>query len=248
MKLHKFKKFIKDNEDVLQCNIDNKVAYLKFDKKYLQFCQENYDGFLLFILLIAMKNNKDIIIDGSISYKLYHNLVNNVMYIIQCVLPEFHIIKITCNSFDNNKYNPKGISCGLSCDVDSLSCVEDRYFKECGNLKLTHVTNFYLGACVKRATHDNRIEKIKKYGSNKNLELMLINTNFTEINNLSHHYYHTLKNLCVPLFFQKLFKHYFYASCFISKAISNAISNATSNSTCSKVIWYAYKKNWSIIN
>jgi hypothetical protein len=218
MHLCEYRKYIENGKGIVECMIkfdtNEKRAYFTCDPKYLEYCQDNYDGFLVLLFLVAMHKKKNITIEGSVSYKLYFNLVNYIMPIIKYILPEYHMIKISCDSFDDRKYNNHGVACGLSCGVDSLSCLNDHYFKECGNLKLTHVTSFYLGACRTREIYENRIQNVKEYLSHTNLQFMEIDTNFTEINYLEHHFFHTFKNLCMPLFFQKLFRHYFYGSCF----------------------------------
>ena len=219
MHLKNFRKYIENGKGIVECIIkfgkNEKRAYFTCDPKYLEYCQDNYDGFLVLVFLIGMHKKQDIIIEGRVSYKLYFNLINYVMPMIKYILPQFHMIQISCESFDDRKYDNTAVACGLSCGVDSLSCLDDHYFKkECGNLKLTHVTSFYLGACRTREIYENRLQNIKKYLSHTNLELMIIDTNFTEINYLEHHFFHTFKNLCMPLFFQKLFRHYFYGSCF----------------------------------
>ena len=69
MKLSNLKIYEKDNLGQIECLIDNKKGWLKFDKSYLGYVQNTYDGFLVLILLIAMKKNENIEIDGIISYK-----------------------------------------------------------------------------------------------------------------------------------------------------------------------------------
>jgi len=215
MKLSNLKIFEKDNFGHIECLVNNNKAWLKFNKLYLSYAQNTYDGFLVLILLVAMKNNENIEIDGIISYKLYHNITTYLMSLIQILHPTFHIIKINCKGFDyGTNYNNSGIGCGLSCGVDSLSCLEDYYFNDCKTFKLTHVTNFYVGACNRKDTYMNRLKNVTDYVNETNLSLLHVDSNFTSINNLDHQYFHTFRNLAVPLFFQKLFKKYYYASCF----------------------------------
>lgn len=215
MKLSNLKIYEKDNNGLIECQVDTKNAYLKFNKSYLQYVQNTYDGFLVLILVIAMKNNENIEIDGNISYKLYHNITTYLMPLIQILHPTFYIIKINCKDYDyGTKYNNFGVGCGLSCGVDSLSCLEDYYFNDCKTFKLTHVTNFNVGACNRKDTYMNRLKNITNYVEETELSLLHVDSNFTSINNLDHQYFHTFRNLAVPLFFQKLFKKYYYASCF----------------------------------
>ena len=215
MKLSNLKIYEKDNLGQIECLIDNKKGCLKFDKSYLGYVQNTYDGFLVLILLIAMKKNENIEIDGIISYKLYHNITLYLMPLIQIIHPTFYIIKINCKNFDyGTNYNNTGVGCGLSCGVDSLCCLEDYYFNDCKTYNLTHVTNFNAGSCNKKTTYENRLININNYVNETNLKLLCVDTNFININNLDHQYFHMFRNLSIPLFFQKLFKKYYYGSCF----------------------------------
>lgn len=215
MKLSNLKIYEKDNFGYIECLIDKKNGWLKFDKSYLEYVQNTYDGFLVLVLLIAMKKNQNIEIDGIISYKLYHNITLYLMPLIKIIHPTFNIIKISCKEFDygTNYYNV-GVGCGLSCGVDSLCCLEDYYFNDCRTYNLTHVTNFNAGSCREKNTYENRLININNYVNETNLKLLYVDTNFITINNLDHQYFHMFRNLSVPLFFQKLFKKYYYGSCF----------------------------------
>ena len=215
MKLSNLKIIEQNNFGYIECLIDNKKGWLKFDRSYLGYVQNTYDGFLVLILLIAMKKNENIEIDGTISYKLYHNITSYLMPLIKIIHATFNIIKITCKDFDYGKnYNNSGVGCGLSCGVDSLCCLEDYYFNDCKTFNLTHVTNFNAGSCNKKNTYENRLTNINNYVNETNLKLLYVDTNFININNLDHQYFHMFRNLSIPLFFQKLFKKYYYGSCF----------------------------------
>ena len=215
MKLSNIKIYETDDFGQIECLIDKQIGWLKFDKSYLEYVQNTYDGFLVLILLIAMKKKKNIEIDGIISYKLYHNITLYLMPLIKIIHPKFHIIKISCKDFDyGTYYNNTGVGCGLSCGVDSLCCLEDYYFNDCKTYNLTHVTNFNAGSCNNKETYENRLINIKNYVNETNLNFLYVDTNFTTINNLDHQYFHMFRNLSIPLFFQKLFKKYYYGSCF----------------------------------
>ena len=63
MRLSNLKVFEKDNFGHIECLVNNNKAWLKFNKSYLSYVQNTYDGFLVLILLVAMKNNENIEID-----------------------------------------------------------------------------------------------------------------------------------------------------------------------------------------
>jgi hypothetical protein len=216
MYISNFRKCIINNKTRVECVIDyvNKIL-IETDEKFIDGVQENYDGFLVLVLVVAMKKNEDIEIDGKVSFKLYYNIVNHIMPIIKIIHPDFEIIKIKVNGFTDEKFDTNyGVGCGLSCGVDSLCCIEDYYFKQCKSYKLTHLTNFFAGATTNRTVYENKLINIGNYIDEIGLDFMQVNTNFYKINNLEHQYFHTLRNLSIPLFFQKLFNKYYYASSF----------------------------------
>lgn len=108
----------------IECNIDNMILSFCFSIDYIDYACENYDGILLLMLPVAMKRNEKIKIKGVISYKLYHNIVHNIMKLFSIMFEECkHYIEIDADGFSHGEnYNNVAIGCGLSCGVDSLNC------------------------------------------------------------------------------------------------------------------------------
>jgi hypothetical protein len=196
--------------------VDEQKIFLEFDESYGEYVSPNYDGALILVLPIAMRNKEDIIIKGRVSYKLYHNVKNYFMKIINIMIPECTIINIIPDSFSyGENYDNNGVGCGLSCGIDSLCCLEDYYFNEEDSpYKLTHVTNFFAGASSNLIQYNKRLYNGLEYIKNTSLKMFSIITNFTKINTYGHQKIHVLRNLAIPLFFQKLFKKYYYSSGF----------------------------------
>ena len=229
MKLSNIKRDLRTDCGIVECIIDKKKkAIIKFNKEYFEYTDLSYDGFLILVLPLAMKNHEHIYIDGKISFRLYYKLIHNIMPIIKIVHPDFKIIDIHHNGFNTEKFDTnESVGCGISCGVDSLCCIEDFYFNECGEYKLTHLTNFNAGSYTYKEVYRNKLINIKNYIKETSLDFLQIDSNFSVINNLEHQYFHTLRNLSIPLFFQRLFKKYYYASCFTyqdSKCVPNSKS------------------------
>jgi len=215
MIISNFQKYIKNGKTRVECVIDNvNKVLLECAPEYINYVQDTYDGFLVLMLCVAMKENKNIEIKGKLSYKLYYNIVHHVMPIIRILHPSFYMIQIKVKEFTEEKYDAWGNGCGLSCGIDSLACIEDYYFKNCRSYKLTHLTNFFAGATKNRQVYENKLINIQNYIDETDLSFLQVYTNFHKANNLEHQYFHTLRNLSVPLFFQKLFKRYYYSSSF----------------------------------
>ena len=165
MYIDQFQKMIINNKTRVECvmNHVNKIL-IECDEKYIDGVQENYDGFLVLVLVVAMKKNEDIEINGLVSFKLYYNIVNHVMPIIKIVHPDFSIVKIKIKGFTEKLYETNNsVGCGLSCGVDSLCCIQDYYYKNCRSFKLTHLTNFFAGATTNRTVYENKLVNIQNY-------------------------------------------------------------------------------------
>ena len=80
MKLDHLKIEINDDKCVISCIVDdNKRIVLKVDKKYKEYAQYTYDGFVVLMLVVAMKNNENIEVNGIMSAKLYYKLKTHIM-------------------------------------------------------------------------------------------------------------------------------------------------------------------------
>ena len=208
-------KNLKINKNTTTFLINDKEIYLKYSIEYEKYISSNYDGPLILALPIAMRNNENLIVKGKVSYKLFHNVKHYLMKIINIMIPECKPIKIEVDDFSYSKeYNNVGVGCGLSCGIDSLCCLQDYYFdiEDCP-YKLTHVTNFNAGASGNMSTVFNkRVSNVELYCQETTLNILKVDTNFTSINNFGHQKIHVIRNLSIPLFFQKLFCKYHFSS------------------------------------
>lgn len=210
-------KNLKINKDTTTFLINNKEIYLKYNIEYEKYVSSNYDGPLILALPIAMRNNENLIVKGKVSYRLFHNVTHYLMKIINIMIPECKPINIEVDDFSYSKeYNNVGVGCGLSCGIDSLCCLQDCYFDiEDNPYKLTHVTNFDAGASGATGggvIFNKRLSNVELYCQETTLNMLKVVTNFTSINNFDHQKIHVIRNLSIPLFFQKLFCKYYYSS------------------------------------
>lgn len=233
----------KRNKARLQCFINNKKAFIEFDKTYLPYVTTNYDSFLIMALPIAMKDHQDITIKGTISYKLYHNVTNYLMKIITNIFPETQAININVNSFDygKNNYNNQAIGTGISCGLDCLCTLEDYYFNEQvdKSMKITHVTHFTMHSKNNMDKNQKRFANARELVRKTDLKIFQITHNLTSINNYEFRKTHMLINLSIPLAFQKLFKLYYYSSTypFPNKNLFNYDNNFDKNTDIQQILY-----------
>ena len=209
-------KNLKINKNTTTFLINNEEIYLNYSIEYEKYISSNYDGPLILALPIAMRNNENLIVKGKVSYRLFHNVTHYLMKIINIMIPECKPINIEVDDFSYSKeYNNVGVGCGLSCGIDSLCCLQDYYFDiEDNPYKLTHVTNFHAGASESSVVFNKRLSNAELYCQETTLNMLKVVTNFTCINNFGHQKIHVIRNLSIPLFFQKLFCKYYYSSAY----------------------------------
>lgn len=200
--------------------VDDKRVWMTYDSKYDKYLDtSNYDGVLIYVLPLAMHLNERITIQGGkVSYKLYKNVTRYIMYMLKSLLKECpHIVDITCDEgfiYESNLDTaPTEVGLALSCGADSLCCLEDYYYNYNEPDKITIAANFDAGADIYKNTYEYRRDCVEKFvNEHTTLGMFTVLTNFPEVNNIEHHDIHVLRNLSVPLFFQPLFKKFYYGS------------------------------------
>lgn len=91
---------------------------------------EVYDPFVLVPYYIAMHYGQDLKICGKVSKLLYKNLTNYAQRILQDFSDEMKPICFTVEGFGCPEQVDSIVGAGISCGVDSLSTIYDRYIKE----------------------------------------------------------------------------------------------------------------------
>ena len=89
-----------------------------------------YDAFVLVPLYLGMYYKQDVHIHGDVSKKLYKNVINYVQRILSDYSEKLSKINLTVDGFKTADGEPNIIGAGLSCGVDSLCTVYDKYVKE----------------------------------------------------------------------------------------------------------------------
>lgn len=109
-------------EPVIWIAVKDEDAYMLAD--------DVYDAFVLVPLYIGMYYKEDVHIHGCVSKKLYKNVMNYLQRILCDFSDNLSRINIKVDGFKIADGEPDVIGAGLSCGVDSLSTVYDRYVKE----------------------------------------------------------------------------------------------------------------------
>lgn len=188
---------IEDREDgctYLTTDIDcgfskSKQLWFCVDKKYREWLTVDvYDAFLVAAVWPCMCYGEDIEIEGSVSKKLYKNIISYIIPLIKSLRPKYHEIEIKVSSFkDATKSNQKIVGTGFSGGVDSFSTLIDKFENESDpDYKVNTLFFFHLGQYgnIKdpktRENVLNHYNVSNEYAKEVNLPFVLLDSNMFE--------------------------------------------------------------------
>ena len=142
-----------------------------------------YDAFFLIPLYMGMYYKHDLYIHGSMSKKLYKNTVNYLERILCDFSDDLSRINIKVDGFKEAEGNQNIIGTGISCGVDSLTTIYDRYINE--DDPDYKINALFLLNCGLYGDYGEEADRrwLEKYELNKtaaddlNLPLHLVNSN-----------------------------------------------------------------------
>lgn len=162
-----------------------KTLYFEIRKDYgAMFSTDTYDAFFLIGLYLAMYHKTPLKIRGNVSKKLY----KNAKWYIQKILCDFSDllapVDIIVDGFAPTKANGRLIGSGISCGVDSLSTIYDRFVKE--NDRDYRINSLFIfncgthgdyGAPMTPVVFNSRINRAVAVADELRLPLVVIDTN-----------------------------------------------------------------------
>ena len=196
------------------------VLWYEVEEKYREYLTyERADAFLVGLFFLALRKGYDIQVLAPVSERLYYTLNK---YLIPWVakLNGFRPVKMHCEELLSAELpNVNGVGTGLSCGIDSFSTIYQHLVEDCPDLhQITHFTFFNvgshgaLGGNKARELFRRRMDLIKPCAEELEKELVIIDSNLSEILKLNFYQTHTFRNLSACLVLQKLFKVYYYSS------------------------------------
>lgn len=207
-------------------SIDEELWY-EVDNVYANYlCPEICDGFIIAMLLPAIKFKQNIEVKAPMTASLYYNLVN-VVIPLMAKLYSYDLSIEECSRFltvretVNTDFHPSAIATGCSMGVDSLTAIKQHLeLSNNGSYKLTHFSYFNVGAFGSSYNENTELtlnrekQEVLAFAAKLGLPTVIVNSNihnwYSTFKNFNHS--HTLRNMSVVLCLQKLFKNYFYAS------------------------------------
>ncbi|MBR8831077.1 MAG: hypothetical protein Cpurp_07730 [Chlorogloea purpurea SAG 13.99] len=195
-----------------------KEVWYSINKKYGQFLSnESSDTFLIGLLVLAMKQNEDIYIEGKVSEKLFYNLTNYLVKILTLLIPSLHQIKIFPQELtQENLVKPiQGVATGFSGGIDSFCTFIDHFQENTPtSYKITHLLLNNVGSHGEggQQLFEKRYQRLYMFAQEYELPFISINSNLHEILPRNFQTTHTTRNISAILLLPKLFTKYYYSS------------------------------------
>jgi len=209
-------------QSLIEFSNEKKYLWYSIPKEFSTYLTtEKLDGFLVGVLMLAMRLGEDIEVKGAVSEKLYFNLTNSYMNIIQLVIPELKKVRINPQCLDDGKTAEceGAVVTGFSAGVDSFCTIYDHYFNATTPAyKITHFVFNNVGSHGEwdsersRELFNARYDLLKGYPREIGIEFIKIDSNISEILKWNFWNTHVPRNVSTILLLQKLFAKYYYSS------------------------------------
>ncbi|TGC11569.1 hypothetical protein [Methanolobus halotolerans] len=197
--------------------------WYSFDIKYSRFLTvEKIDGFVVGLLLLSMKNGENINLKWPISERLYYNLSNYYIGLLNMCIDGLKVIEILPDKLDDGTSYPcfNYVGTGFSGGIDSFCTIYEHIFKENvpKNYKITHFTFNNVGShgdlnsAKAKILFEKRYILLKQYADEINIDFLKIDSNLSDILMMDFEITHTIRNISSILLLQRLFSKYYYAS------------------------------------
>lgn len=176
------------------------------------------DGFVVAALLIAMeRRERELVVEGQLSEKLYHSLSYQLVPLLTLVLPHLAPVRLVPSVLVSEAPRGHGVVTGFSGGVDSFSTIADYWGERAPQgYKLSHllycnVGSHGRGASGARVFHE-RWQLVKEFGPAIGLEFVKVDSNLDDLVQTPIDATHPLRNASAALVMQGLFRTYLYSS------------------------------------
>jgi hypothetical protein len=197
---------------------ERKTLWFECDAAHAdKFSVETCDGFLLSILAAAMREGKDIIVEGPLSNRLYYNVKLYYLELLHNLIPDTKKISIEARNLIKRNWGGTGVYAGFSAGVDSFCTIADHSAPNVSPEYQISQLLFNNVGSHGQSDHDlkifqDRFARQKLHAQAMNLPLFSVNSNLDEVTNIDFQLTHTLRNTAVALLFQKSCGKFLYSS------------------------------------
>jgi hypothetical protein len=178
---------------------------------------EPCDGFLVSVLVVALRRGDDIVVEGPLSSRLYYSLTHYYIELLKNLIPNTRNIAIEAKILTRKNWGGSGVFTGFSAGVDSFcTIIEHSQGRVPSEYQITHLLFHNVGSHgqTKDDTKifQDRYLRLHSHAQNLKLPLIAVNSNLDAIIKMDFQLTHTLRNVAVALMFQTTCAKYLYSS------------------------------------
>lgn len=178
---------------------------------------ETSDAFVISILLPAMREGVDIVVEGGLSSKLYYNLTSYYVELLAGLIRGLHKVRIEAKCLTRETWGGTGVLSGYSGGVDSFCTIFDHSLQVSPEYRTTHLLFNNVGSHGQTARDPEifleRFERLEKEARQVlSMPLIAVNSNLDSFIQMNFQLTATLRNIAVALLFQRICAKFLYSS------------------------------------
>lgn len=195
-------------------NYSNRLWFEVRDEYSEYMSTECGDAFFVAFVLLAHYQGQDISFETPVSTRLYYGVTEILLPGLRVLNPELPVINVIAETQDFS-FKPTSTGTALSLGIDSFHAVASSFD---GPFPVTHLTLFNSGAFgdyggeVSRLLFQQTSKSVAEAAAEMGLPLITVDSNLSEILNISFVPTHSIRNLSFALLFPSLFRQFHYAS------------------------------------
>lgn len=193
--------------------------------------EDRLDAAAVALLLPAMLAGRDLVVQGTMSELLLHNLNVRYQVLMNILDPRLQRIEVTAEKVTTDASRAKGVAAGFSAGVDAFCTVADYALGDCPpSLRLTHllfndIGSHGRGASAKRR-FETRLSHVRPVAEAIGLPLVTVRSNLDAFyDGITFIRSHSPRNASVALLLQQGIGRFYYSSgqCYSDVAVAEGL-------------------------
>ena len=176
------------------------------------------EPFLLGLLVPAMYAGEKVVVEGTVSKKLFNNIHRQLMTVLRILIPSLNLVKVEAELLvEGERRSPPsgGVMTGFSGGVDSFSVLRDNMFVKIPSVdRVTHILYHNIGSFGKwgQDLYRRRLKSVENFSQKFSVKLLLVDSNLDSFYQHDFQQTHTIRSSATAMLFQPFIKRFLYAS------------------------------------
>lgn len=207
-------------EAALRMPTGRQMLWFECDERHAHLIDaHSSDAFVVAMLVVAMREGWEVVVEGSLSTRLHYNLNQHYGELMRHCAPGLRAVPVRAATLQTREPTGTGVVLGFSGGVDSFSVVvEHQTGKVPAPYEPTHLLINNVGSHGQTEyDHDvfeQRASRLANVARALNLELIAVDSNLDDLLAMNFQLTHVARNAAVALLLQKGIGKYLYAAAY----------------------------------